>query len=412
MNLGRPVAATLACAIVLTACGASTSTPTTSPGAADAAQSGTPAPTPTATPFEEAASPTAAPTASRTFAPIPSYPSVASWRMTASFDSDPATSYATDVAAWSGGFVAIGSAWESAYHVTEEMPATWTSVDGESWVEQPVELGADYVPLIGIAPRADGRLLMVGSLPRRGTNPEPLTLVSAAWVSEDAKTWQAVDLPVAQDVVIDSFDHGPRGYVLAAEGDIWYSTDGMDWAITYEGAASVVAGDEGFVAVPGAVGDGSVVASGDGHTWHLSSVSMGDVSALGGDWVGTGFSTDPITIRMLHSANGLDWTPRVDVNDLTGPDGPKTGRGLNEPAINGASLTGGGGYAFLTLTNNHCCAQMSWNYGVWGSADGVTWAPVVVGDAFVSSVASSGDTTVLAGHLGRGDDAAFWIGDR
>jgi hypothetical protein len=136
------------------------------------------------------------------------------------------------------------------------------------------------------------------------------------------------------------------------------------------------------------------------------------VAPLGADWVATGYSGDPITITVWHSANGLDWAPVLDVNDLTGPDGPKTGRGLNEAAINGASVVGGAGHAFLTLTNNHCCAQMSWNYGVWGSADGITWAPVVEGDAFVSSVASGGGSTIFAGHLRRGDDAAFWIGDR
>lgn len=139
---------------------------------------------------------------------------------------------------------------------------------------------------------------------------------------------------------------------------------------------------------------------------------MFDVAALGGDWVAVGATANPHTITVWHSANGLDWAQVVDVNDLTGPDGAKTGRGLDALAINGASLAGGAGYAFLTLTNNHCCAQMSWNYGVWGSADGTTWTPVVEGDAFVSSVASDGAATVLAGHLRRGEDAAFWIGDR
>ena len=98
------------------------------------------------------------------------------------------------------------------------------------------------------------------------------------------------------------------------------------------------------------------------------------------------------------------------MNDLTGPDGPKTGGGLNDPTIGGASLAGGGGYAFLMLTNNHCCAQMGWSYGVWVSADGNSWTPAVEGGALVSSVASDGETTVLAGHLGRGEDATFWIG--
>jgi hypothetical protein len=157
------------------------------------------------------------------------------------------------------------------------------------------------------------------------------------------------------------------------------------------------------------------VASGDGQEWFPSDTvgtPLLEIAPLGGDWVATGYTDEPPTIRIWHSTNGLDWTPGVDVNDLTGPDGPKTGRGLNEAAINGASLAGGAGYAFLTLTNNHCCAQMSWSYGVWSSADGTSWPPVVEGDAFVSSVASNGEATVLAGHVGRGNDAAFWIGER
>lgn len=406
MNLGRHLAATLACAMLLTACGASTSAPTTS-DTASATPSDTPAPAPTSTPSEEPASPTATPMAS--------LPATSPWRITASFDSDPGTSYVTDVAAWSGGFVAIGSAWESEFRVNKEMPAVWTSVDGESWDEQPVELGVDDVSLIGVAPRADGRLLLVGRIPGRGANSDQPALRSAAWVSEDARTWQAVDLPMAEDAVVDSFDHGPVGYALTAGGAIWFSADGADWTMTYEGASSVVAGDDGFVAmvIPEAAGPGMVVASGDGQSWYQSdriASPLLDVAALGGDWVAAGYGND--ATRVWHSANGLDWTSGLDVNDLTGPDGPKTGRGLEQANIGGVSLAGGAGYAFLTLTNNHCCAQMSWNLGVWASADGMTWAPVLEGHAFVSSVASDGDTTVLAGHLGRGDDAAFWIGDR
>ena len=336
--------------------------------------------------------------------------------MTASFDSDPVTSYVTDLAAWSGGFVAIGSAWESDHSVRPEMPVVWTSVDGESWDEQPVELGVDDVSLIGIAPRSDGRLLMVGRIVGQGAVPGQSALAPGAWLSDDATAWQMVDLPLSEDAVVDSFDHGPKGYALSTGGAIWFSADGMDWTMTYEGAANVVAGDDGFVAmaIPEAAGPSSVVASADGQTWypsdHIASPLL-DVAAIGGDWVASGYSGEETTITVWHSANGVDWTTGLDVNDLTGPDGPKTGRGLEFDNIGGVSLAGGAGYAFLTLTNNHCCAQMPWNHGVWGTADGMTWAPAVEGDAFVSSVASNGDTTVLAGHLGRGNDAAFWIGE-
>jgi hypothetical protein len=338
--------------------------------------------------------------------------------MTASFDTDPATSYVTDVAAWSGGFVAIGSAWEGVAHVTKEVPALWTSVDGETWDQQPIELGVDDVALIGIAPRPDGQLLLVGRVPGTGAVfPETAAPGSVAWTSDDASSWQAVALPVSDGAVVDSFDHGPIGYALTADGGLWFSADGTEWTMTYDGARGVVAGDEGFVALvfPESAGANTVVASGDGQSWFASAPIVErvfDVAALGGDWMAVGATADPHTITVWHSANGLDWTRVLDVNDLTGPDGAKTGRGLDALAINGASLAGGAGYAFQTLTNNLCCAQMSWNYGVWGSANATTWAPVVEGDAFVSSVASDGEATVLAGHLRRGENAAFWVGDR
>ena len=403
MNLGRVLAAMLACAMIVTACGAPATSPTGS-ASAGATPPGASAQTPTSSPSSPPSS------------PAPSQPEATSWPMTASFDTHPQTSYVTDVTAWSRGFIAVGSTWDSEFHVSQEMPALWTSPDGESWTEQPAELGADDASLTGIAPLPDDRLLLVGRVPGLGAVPDQPVPATAAWVSEDGSAWQAVDLPIAEDLVIDSFDHGPKGYVLAGGGEIWYSADGTNWARTYEGAVGVVAGEEGFVAtlIPAAAGPSSVVASADGQTWITSAqvaTPLLDVAALGGDWVATGYD-DEGRIMVWHSANGLDWAPMVDVNDLTGPDGPKTGRAMEEAeAINGASLTGGAGHAFLTLTNNHCCAQMAWNYGVWGSADGSSWAQVIEGDAFVSSVASDGEATVLAGHLGRGDDAAFWIGE-
>jgi hypothetical protein len=360
-----------------------------------------------------------------------SSPGPVAWRATDTFDASPATSYVTDVAAWSGGFVAIGSAWETEFHVTAEMPALWTSVDGQSWEEQPIELGILDVTLIGVAPRSDERLLLVGRIPGAGANPDAAPSRSVAWVSDDAATWEQVALPISDNATVASLAHGPKGYVLGAStpyiefapgadqtpGELWFSADGIDWTKTYEGAAGVVAGAEGFVAVLSALATGpsSVAASADGLTWFPSdpvAAPLLDVAPLGEDWIATGYGGEPATIFVFHSANGLQWEPVLDVNHLTGPDGPKTGRGLNELAINGASLAGGDGYAFLTLTNNHCCAQMSWNYGVWGSTDGTSWTLAVEGDALVSSVASAAGTEVLGGHLGRGDAAAFWIGER
>lgn len=394
----------------LAACGTAAQAPSSSVAPEEGSPSATIQPTSTASESESTA-PSATPSAS----PAP----ITAWRMTEGFDSSPATSYVTDVTAWNNGFVAIGSAWADVVHVNQEMPRVWTSDDGEAWSEQPAELGVEDVTMIGIAARADGRLLLVGRVPGSGSNPNTPSPRSVAWVSDDARTWQEVGLALTDDVVVDSFDHGPQGYALTAGGGVWFSAEGIDWAKTHDSASSVVAGDEGFVAIviPEAAGPSAVIASADGQTWFASdsiAAPMLDVAPLGGDWVATGYApeTDFATIRVWHSADGLDWTPMLDVNDLTGPAGPKTGRGLNDLAINGASLSGGAGRAFLTLTNNHCCARMSWNYGVWESTDGTSWTAAVEGDAFVSSVVTAGNTTVLGGHLGRGDDAAFWIGDR
>ena len=258
---------------------------------------------------------------------------------------------------------------------------------------------------------------MVGTVPGTGVVADQPPPAAIAWVSDDGSAWQEVDLPMDEGLPVNSFDHGPMGYVIGAGGAIWHSADGMEWTQTYEGASGVVAGDEGFVAmlVPPTDSPNTVIASADGVTWLPSAPlaeTLLDVAALGGDWVATAYIGEPHTITVWHSTDGLEWASVLDVNDLTGPEGPKTGRGLGADAVNGASVAGGAGYAFLTLTNNHCCAQMSWNYGVWGSADGTTWEPVVEGDAFVSSVASNDDATVLGEHLRRGEDAAFWIGDR
>jgi hypothetical protein len=339
-------------------------------------------------------------------------PAAASWRMAGSFDSNPGTSYATDVAAWGGGFIAIGSAWESEFHVTAELPVIWNSADGETWEQLTVDLGVSDLSLIGIATRSDGCLLMMGRTPGTGEAIEPLAPGSLAWVSQDGITWEEIPLPIQGDALVTSFDHGPRGFVLTdSDGSLWFSQDGIDWSVTYDEVTHAAAGEEGFIALRGP--SLSVIASADGQTWHDASPSsppLSDVAPIGSDWVGLG--SDDSGILIFHSANGLDWNPVLNVNDLTGPDGPKTGGGLNEPALGGASLIGGAGHAFVSLTNNHCCAQMSWNYGVWGSLDSKSWAPVIEGDAFVSSSATDGVNSILAGHLGRGNDAAFWIADR
>lgn len=129
---------------------------------------------------------------------------------------------------------------------------------------------------------------------------------------------------------------------------------------------------------------------------------------MGGSWIGLAYDE---SIHVWSSENGLDWQQTVDVNDLTGPDGPKAGNGMKSE-ITAASVAATGGRAVLTLTWNHCCGQMPRNVGAYVSTDGREWTDASLGNGFVRSMATDGEILVLAGHLGRGEAAAFWSGTR
>ena len=330
--------------------------------------------------------------------------------MTATFGADPGSIVATDVA-WEGGLVAIGHARESGAEAGIPSPRIWRSEDGVSWTEDEPDLGIAGVALIGIEVRDDGRFMLIGQT----GSPMEAGQGTAAWVSPDGIDWEPIDMPMEGPAL--AFDRGALGYVVVAGGELWFSVDGTSWSMTADGVIDAAAGDEGFVAVRRTEEEGSpgTLASSDGVTWFESddfALNVLDVVSMDGDWLATGVTADPFDIFVWHSENGLDWTPILDVNDLTPEDGPKTGRGLEYDSISGATLAGGVGRGFVTLTNNHCCAMLPWSHGVWATADGETWEPVVEGDALVAGVAGDQELTVLVGHLGRGEDAAFWLLDR
>lgn len=413
----------MAVSAVLVACGgagtdasASRSPSTSSPAvSASTSQSPGPTPLPTATARPSAG---AQPSAE-----------AGAWVRTDSFDADPGSAYVVDVAAWDQGFVAIGSAWPDKTVVAgPEMPALWTSVDGAAWEARPIDLGVTNLRLVGIAPIDDGGgLLVVGHTSDAFVDAvEPGPMRSYAWVSEDATVWVPLDLALSTSAPATSFDSGPQGYVLTVNGAIWFSPDGRDWEQTFEDEAiKVVAGDEGFVAVlrRDAQGERPVVASADGRVWYDALPVDGtvvSVAPLDGDWLAA-VETPDLGFTVWLSPDGLEWTQVLHVDDLTGPDGPKSGRGLEYDSISGVSLVGatGAGHAFITLTGNHCCAQLGWNLGVYTTTDGRTWSAVPAAamdsshGALVAGIAVAEDgTRVLGGHIGRGDDALFWIGQR
>jgi hypothetical protein len=329
------------------------------------------------------------------------------WTMTATFGFDPGSTVATDVA-WEGGLVAIGHVRSNSSVVATPSPRIWRSQDGVTWTEEAPDLGVDEVALIGIEVRGDSRFMLVG---QTGSPGEP-GQGTAAWVSSDGIAWEPIDMPMEGPAL--AFDRGARGYVVVAGDALWFSPDGWSWSLTADGVIDVAAGDEGFVAVrgPSEEGGGGALASSDGITWIESddfAAHVMDVVPMDGDWYATGASGDTFDIFVWHSENGLQWTPILNVNDLTPEDGPKTNRGLEYDSISGATLAAGIGRVFITLTGNHCCATLPWSHGVWATENGETWDAVVEGDGLVAGVTGEQELAVLVGYLRRGAEAAFWV---
>lgn len=373
---------------------ASGTSPSVAPPTAEASES--------AEPTASAASPSAGPSSDPT-----------ATTMTATFvEEGVGRSTVVDVVAWDDGFLAIGQAWPGEFLAEAPFPRLWASTDGTSWEARPMDLGVERATLAGMVVRADGRILVAGWSAETPTV-DPSQATPAAWTSADGTTWEPTDMPMQAPA--DSIDQGARGYALTAGDELWFSADGETWTMTVDGAYGVRAGDEGFVALEVGADEptGATIASADGRTWLTSPVFAGrpsHVVPLGGDWLATGYVPGHSGgIGVWRSANGLDWTQVLDVNDLTPDGGPKTGRGMEYDSISGSTLVAGGTRAFITLTNNHCCAQLPWTFGVRTTADGETWDVVIDDDAFVGTAAVNDDgTIVMAGYLRRGEEAAFW----
>jgi hypothetical protein len=246
----------------------------------------------------------------------------------ASFGTDGRLETISDLTAWSGGFVAVGTRYEA-----DRMPPfgpppphegrVWTSADGRSWEDitpRDVFVGKE---LRFVAAAPDGSLIALG---QHGDSDRLTNLV---WRSTDGRSWQPIelaDLPAHQ--FVKAFDAGPRGMVTALEdASLWYSNDGLRWRMTRSGPGyydyppsvlDVGAGPEGFVAILTdhvLTGDwvSYVVASSDGVSW-VDGQTPSDayrVSPLGPDWV---IVSEPpanegqtYMERVFLSGDGLSW---------------------------------------------------------------------------------------------------------
>ena len=408
--------AALTLVLALAACTGGAGTPSASASASAAASA-----EPTAL-ESEVAGPSLAPSesAAPSASPEPHGGGAFAWSEAGTFERSGATAVA-DVSAWDGGFMAVGHAWENGFIHGGGEPLVWTSEDGRSWSEVDLDLGTTDVELRGILRLATGGVVIVGDVGTQASQRGEGDVTSAAWRSMDGATWNDFELPseiAAQRVLVAS---GPVGHVIATRTEAWYSADAESWQLAYEADAGVDlrqprAGDEGFVmpAIHVEEDRALVLASGDGIAWVEAEppAHLFPPAPLGGDWLSWAYPPDLNTIAVLRSANGLEWSDVLDVNDLTPPDGPKAGLGL-ESEITEATLSGDGGLVALTLGWNHCCAQLPVAVGVWMTTDGTTWdAAGLPADAYVSDIATDGEVVVAAGNLDRGAAGAFWVADR
>ncbi len=357
-SLAAVRAGTLGLAVVMTGCGAPSST-SSSPEA-----SPTPIPTPTSTTaLSEPASPQ--PTAT----PEPTPIAIGDWRQLAG---EP-TPYLHDLVVNPAGFVGVGLSSDL------RTPAIWRSADGRSWSEEAYELQAEFAsdgteilyvlsatddrltaigsPIFGIAESDDGRIWTRASL-EEGACPSALaargntvTAVGGigpcqmggfgnprAWSSTDGGDWISAPFETGR-----GFLHGvtatAAGFVAWGQmaddesfgGAPWFSSDGLSWQRVDDPRPFASASIEGMATIGQATvaigwvsptGDPQAAAlaawiSDDGTSWALldadlpfADVEQGMGIGIGGGASGVAVWTQGVpgvTTMVWTSADGRSW---------------------------------------------------------------------------------------------------------
>ena len=235
----------------------------------------------------------------------------------------------TAVAAWRGGFIAVGRAQDGATGVV--VAAVWLSSDGLAWSRVPGEgFGAGELTGIAAGPAGPGAAHATGAGTGRivavGTAP-PTTVdgiqhvTSVAWISDDGATWRRVTAPALAAGAMRAVVAGGPGFVAVGSGAAddramaWTSPDGVDWTavpgvtsfLNYTlpiRAHAVAATGSGLVAVgwKSDGGNGSAVAwtSPDGVRWDrvpdvpsFSGGEMDGIASVGSGLVAVGLTGYP-----------------------------------------------------------------------------------------------------------------------
>ena len=360
---------------------------------------------------EPSESPAVSATPKATPAPTPG--PIAGWQLAGTFGEGESMMGVHDLAAWNGGFVALGESWEYDDLGGTPKPRMWRSADGSAWTEVPLDLGRGASVQV-LAPLEDGSLMLLGTTGGNASYwSEPAR--ASAWTSRDAVSWSPVPVPFGEEVVAGpvGFAAGGRGLVATVDDTIWHSADGRSWRSVYDAPRGswvygAVAGDEGWIVRQGSASLGTTVllVSGDAVNWHEVDLGhVATVSSVAGDWLASRHTPDWTGTEILRSANGLDWDVVLDLAMLpTPPDGDATLGGYD-----GATLTGTADMLFLSPWQVGHCMSMPAGDEVWWSRDGARWVPAGLNDgAVVTHATGEAGMSVLAGYLVETGGVAFW----
>jgi hypothetical protein len=337
------------------------------------------------------------------------------------FGLGPGPAMARDVAAFEGGFVAVGVQYADSLPNLGPPPEhegrIWLSADGLVWDDVTPGGQLTNVDLSEVYARTDGTLVAIGGVSQvvsGGTEVSSL----GAWESADGETWQSIPPPVSGLQL--NIEVGGVGYIALAYPSLdstaptlWLSSDGASFDQVNQlpdAVFDVDAGDQGFVVVSQAY----IVASGDGLQWVPASNPPGGAAspaALGGDWITTTWVFgQPAT--SWFSADGLSWGQSGTITMGQVQADPQTA--CVEYPTGLVSTTSA---VFMSTTLSGPCSEGGFivHGTVFWSSDGAAWTalPFPAGQVGTSHSGSrvdgameANDVLVLAGQLDR--QAALW----
>jgi len=366
-----------------------------------------------------------------------------------------------DVAAWGGGFVAVGGtetpvpfeSWDPEIEgrgASGADAAVWLSPDGVNWTMVPNSEaplgglpGSQHINSVAVGGPG---LVAVGStmddpemLPRVEPSDYPFfepasyPFVSAVWTSEDGVNWTK---SAAAFGSMNAVVRGGPGLVAVGRDRwypaVWTSPDGIAWTrvshdpetFGYGEMRQVVAGASGLVAVGDQDGTAAVWTSPDGLTWTLHQgihseynrgAGIDAVTATPDGFVGVG--TEETSENACHDGASGDCRAMV----WTSPDGITWTRVPHDESIFG----GGPDKQMMrdvTTVGDHIVAVGT---SVWTSPDGYTWTrvyqdPALTGEhqGSMNAVAANDTMIVIVGDDGAsetklielpdGDEAEHW----